>query len=195
MSGTGPTKLGADIVVGAMCRILKSEYGLTFDAVAAGGDNFALKNSNLEEIYGSLDQISFGLEERCLGYNPKLGRFWPTHLVTDNPKHANNLKYNWRSITQNQTIQYELRPLQTIVQNNLMQSNSCNRFISWAIQNHAYDDVEILDRNHFYEVIESSPELQESFVTAFGEELDWLKNYIPTHSNPTYATNLNKRFN
>lgn len=194
MSGTGPTKLGADIVVAAFARILKSEYGLKFTSVAAGGDNFALKDSNLAELFGNVDQISFGLEDRCLGFNTNLKRFWPLHLTTDNVKHANNLKYNWRQIVQNQTIQYELRPLQSIVQNNLMQSNSCVRFISWAIKEHAYDDVEILDRNHFYEVLEEKPELRESFVDTFAEELEWLKSYIPTHNNASYPTNLNKRF-
>lgn len=190
LSGTGPTKLANDICKGLVIRCLKDEFGLKFDKIVAGGDNSALRNSNIEEILNHIEQKSIGLEPRVLGYSPQLKRFWPTHLITDNPKHAQNLKHSWRKITQTQSIQYELRPLQSVVQNNLMKTNSAERFITWAIANKIDENAEVLNRNYFLQLIEENEELRTKFKDEFSKELEWLKSFIPTHTNQTYSTNL-----
>lgn len=189
LSGTGPTALCNDILKALALRSLKDEYGLEFSKIAAGGDNSALQNSNIEEILNHIEQKTIGLEPRVLGYCPKLKRFWPVHLTTDNPKHGRNLRHNWKKITQTQSIQYELRPLQSVVQNNLMKTNSAVEFINWAIENKLDEEAEILNRNYFLEIIEQRG-LKENFADKFSKELNWLKSFIPTHTNPTYSTNL-----
>lgn len=189
-SGIGPTKPLNELVVTIMILVLKDEYGLTFTMILFGGDNFALKDCNLEEINRTIDQKSFGIEERVLGMNPEKKCFWPTNLITDNPKHAHNLPGSCRELKQVQTREYELRPLQTVVQCNLYLGNSCEVFIKWACENDEFKEAIILDRNHFEDIITNNEHLRINFLDKFSDELNWLSSYVPVHQNVNETTNL-----
>jgi hypothetical protein len=184
-SGIGPTRPMAEIVVGVLTKLLKI-LGYAIDILFLGGDNFGFKLF-IDCISDGFDLV-FTNEDTILGANPKLKRFYPLSLVTDSVKNRQNIPTKWSALIWTQRFQFELRPLQVIVDNDLYKPGSCEKKIKWVVESGKLTEQEIYSKESLNTAISENEDLKEKFYDMFITELQYLKNFIPTHNNQNQST-------
>lgn len=185
-SGIGPTSLMNEMQIVCMLKAILVKHDITPKWIALFSDNFATdvalpKTSHYDE------------DERFCGFIPAKQGFGPVSLVTDNPKHRLAFKNNRQSQRQNR--QYIMRPLLSVIMNNIARWTSCSDFLSYIIAQKSYLDEK--DKNDlwigswFREMIEDKPELHAGIIDQFPKEVNYVKTWWNVQdTDPTYRSDL-----
>jgi hypothetical protein len=185
-SGIGPTRPLAEIVVAIIVKFLLIKFGIQPSRLFIGGDNFGF-TIEFDCKEAEVD-ILMTNETSILGFLPGKKKFGPLSLVTDNINQRANIPLKWDSLTWTQSFQYELRPLQVIVDNDLYKPGTCMKKIAWVVEADLSHE-EIYSRDSLNEALMKSEELHTKFYDMFAEELNFVKHFIPTHQNQNKSTN------
>jgi hypothetical protein len=184
-SGVGPTRPGSELVVALVIRFLK-ERGITPTKLFLGGDNFGL-DVDISTSDEGFD-ILFTKEDSILGWLVNEQKFGPYSCITDNVKNRWNVPSKWSSLTSVQNYQFVMRPLQVVVNNDIMQSDSAVNLIKWVCERTDFDQMDIYGKTQIYETIAESEILREAFYDRFSDELNFVKEYVPTHTDEKRTT-------
>jgi len=184
-SGVGPTRPGSEIVVAICIRFLK-ERGFQINRMDLGGDNFGL-DTYINAVDEGFD-ILFTNEDTILGWMVEAQKFGPYSFITDNVKNRWNVPKQWSALTSVQNYQFELRPLQVIVNNDLMRNKSAVKLINWICTTKDFENIEIYSKREIFDKLIETPQLHDSFRDLFADELNFLKQYVPVHQNSNKTT-------
>lgn len=184
-SGIGPTRPGSELVVAILVRLLK-EKGFEVGKLFLGGDNFGFP----EKIDCQAENLDIFLtnEESLLGLMPKEERFGPYSFITDSVKNRLNIPKDWKSISMIQSYQNELRPLQVVVNNDIYRRGSCKDMIDWIVENKLLQNLDVYNKDTIAAYLYRDEELRTKFMDKFAAEMNFIKTFIPTHSNPNRST-------
>jgi hypothetical protein len=184
-SGIGPTTIPSLLGVAFHIRYYKDKYDLSPSFLGLHGDNFIIDVDLLELE----ENLCFGEEERVLGFNPEKRKFWPISFMTDNPDHRVNIPKKWRLLRWTQGYQFGLRPLQLVVQQNIADSTSCERYLAWCVKH--VPALDIYGKDSLNDAIYKDEVLRNKFIDEFANERAWIDEFMALQwSDPDYISDM-----
>jgi hypothetical protein len=183
-SGISFTTLLNELFITVMLRAICDSLGIKISKLAIFSDNFAVDIELPPTPH-------YDKEPAFCGFLPASKRFGPPSLCTDNPKHRLNIKGGY--MRQIQTQQYDMRPLLSVIMNNVRSYDSATNFLQWVIDKKVTAEFEILSKDNIIEAFfeQKNLELHESFRDAFSAELAYVQSVFLVQSvNPDNPSNL-----
>jgi hypothetical protein len=185
-SGVGPTRPGSELYVACLTRTLNNRGEISVDKVYIGGDNYAFApHINCEEKGYDL---FFTNESTILGANPLRKTFWPYSAMTDTVKNRQTIPKTWRRLTWIQHMQFDLRPVQVLVNNGILNRSSCVKMMDWIVEKKLLEGFDIYSKDTINDAITSDEDIEDDFRDQFSEEVNFVHSTIPCHSDPGKQT-------
>lgn len=145
-------------------------------------------SDNLATVVQLPPQVHYESVTTFCGYHPELRRFYPISLMTDNPKHRQQLRI---PSSQSQRIQYIMKPLLSVIMNSVAKPTECYDFIEYVIANKIVtpSNAEYFRQDNVRDIILSmKPEVHAAIIDKFTASVAFVKNfYFVQDTVPDYS--------
>jgi hypothetical protein len=195
-SGISPTR-PLNITYLTVLVIALRELGLEIKPITIGfmgGDNFAIDGElDMEQLKNLISN-----DERCLGFNPDLRRFYGYHATKDNQKDRipiSKRKLAAHPLIMQQRRQQTLRVLMGVLYYDMYATGDCVKFLDW-VKDKDLALQEILSRHDIEEAIlgylvdREAARFFEEFKSTFSEQIEWIEYSFNTVDTPTFVTDF-----
>lgn len=137
-SGIGPTGPMNELQIAFTLAAIRQVYGIVPKWVCIYSDNFCCDAELPKSPHYDEDR-------RFTGFIPDRKCFGPVSISTDNPKHR--LNFTGGTQTQRQRRQYIMRPLLSIIMNNIADYKDCENFIVNVVKTKWYLEMKEREEN------------------------------------------------
>lgn len=189
-SGIGPTSPANKLYNSIVTKAAQEDSDFKPKRIYSFSDNIAFDVPLPESYHVHLDEA----QEFC-GLNFKLKHFSPVSLVTDNPKQR--ILFNGKSQKQVQTFQYFMRPLLTLVMNDIFETGACKRFLEYVVgrqdlNKSILEDADSYRQDHLKEIVYSKDrEVHQSVADQFPTTVEMMFKFFRVQDrDPEYASDL-----